>query len=131
MNTTPEANSGCMCAMRRPARALLSAVAITAVAIPLGGCDRWSSKCDTNNTCTIMIEGTQFHDFPRPFDKDSGLKSADRIRLVSAKAGGEAVIDAGGVESTCTQGSSFQIDDTTITCDVVADTKVELTTTRP
>jgi hypothetical protein len=117
--------------MRRPVRALLSITAIAAVAVPLSACDMWSSKCDTDNTCSITIQGDQVHDFPRPYDKDHGLKSADRIRLVSATQGGEALIQAGGVESTCTQGSSFMIVDTTITCDVVGDDKVELTTTRP
>lgn len=117
--------------MRRPARALISAAAISTFALSLGACDRWSSKCDTDNTCSITIQGDQFHDFPRPYDTDHGLKSADRIRLVSATTGGEALIQAGGVESTCTQGSSFKIVDTTITCDVVGDDLVELTTTRP
>lgn len=117
--------------MRRPVRALLSVTAIAALAVPLSACDMWSSKCDTDNTCSIKIQGDQVHEFPRPFDKDHGLKSADRIRLVSAAQGGEALIQAGGVENTCTQGSSFMIADTTITCDVVGDDKVELTTTRP
>ncbi|UUZ44315.1 hypothetical protein LP422_17840 [Janibacter limosus] len=117
--------------MRRPTRAVLSAAAIVAVAVPLSACDTWSSKCDTDNTCSIKISGDQFNDFPRPYDKDHGLESADRIRLVSATQGGEALIRAGGVESTCTRGSSFQIVDTTITCDVVGDDSVELTTTRP
>ncbi|EKA60928.1 hypothetical protein [Janibacter hoylei] len=116
--------------MRQIMRALVPAAVVVAV-LPLAACDTWSSKCDTDNTCKIKIQGDQFHDFPRPYDKDHGLKSADRIRLVSAKQGGEALIQAGGVESTCTQGSSFQIVDTTITCDVVGDDKVELTTTRP
>lgn len=117
--------------MRSPVRTLVSVAAIALVAVPLSACDRWSAECDTDNTCKITIQGDQFHDFPRPYDKSHGQESADRIRLVSAEEGGEALIQAGGVESTCTQGSSFQIVDTTITCDVVADDKVELTTTRP
>ncbi|WP_433955133.1 hypothetical protein [Janibacter indicus] len=117
--------------MRRPVRALVSAAALTALAVPLGACDSWSSKCDTDNTCKIKISGDDFYDFPRPYDTDDGLRSRDRIRLVSATQGGEALIQAGGVENTCTQGSSFQVVDTTITCDVVGDDKVELTTTRP
>lgn len=117
--------------MRRPVRALVSAAALTALAVPLGACDRWSSKCDTDNTCTIKIQGDEFYDFPRPYDTDDGLRSRDRIRLVSAKQGGEAVIQAGGVDHRCAQGESFQVVDTTITCDVVGDDKVELTTTRP
>lgn len=117
--------------MRPATRVLASAAAITAAALPLSACDTWSSTCDSDNTCTIKISGDQFHDFPRPYDKDHGLKSADRIRLVSATQGGEALIQAGGVESTCTQGSSFKIVDTTITCQTVGDDMVELTTTRP
>ncbi|WP_162787001.1 hypothetical protein [Janibacter anophelis] len=120
--------------MRRPAKVLMSTLAAAAVVVSLSGCDRWSSKCDTDNTCEIMIQGDKFHEFPRPYDASEGLKSngavKDRIRLVSATEGGEALIQAGGVESTCTQGSSFVVVDTTITCDVVGDDRVELTTTR-
>ena len=111
-------------------RALVPAAVVVAV-LPLAACDTWSSKCDTDNTCKIKIQGDQFHDFPRPYDKDHGLKSADRIRLVSAKQGGEALIQAGGAENICTQGSSFKVVDTTITCDVVDDDHVELTSRRP
>ena len=88
--------------MRRPVRALVSAAALTALAVPLGACDSWSSKCDTDNTCKIKISGDDFYDFPRPYDTDDGLRSRDRIRLVSATQGGEALIQAGGVENTCT-----------------------------
>lgn len=117
--------------MRRPFRTILCATVLTLSPLALTGCDRWSSKCDADNTCTIKISGDQFHDFPRPYDTDHGLRSADRIRLLYAHAGGEARFQAGGIESTCTQGSSFMIVDTTITCDVVGDDSVELTTTRP
>ena len=55
----------------------------------------------------------------------------DRIRLVRAKKDGEALIQAGGAENICTQGSSFKVVDTTITCDVVDDDHVELTSRRP
>lgn len=113
----------------------MSTLAAAAVVVSLSGCDRWSSKCDTDNTCEIMIQGDKFHEFPRPYDASEGQKSngavKDRIRLVSAAEGGEAVIQAGGVDNTCTQGSSFVVVDTTITCDVVGDDRVELTTTRP
>ena len=113
----------------------MSALAAAAVVVPLSGCDRWSSKCDTDSTCEIMIEGDDFYEFPLPYDASEGYGKTkqikDRIRLVSAAEGGEAVIQAGGVDNTCTQGSSFVVVDTTITCDVVGDDRVELTTTRP
>lgn len=120
--------------MRKPTRPVRSAVGLMAVAVLLVGCNatsRWSSTCDVDNTCTITIQGDRFHDFPRPYDADHGLESADRIRLVSATEGGQALLQAGGVESTCAEGESFVIVDTTITCDVVGDNRVELTTTRP
>ncbi len=44
--------------------------------------------------------------------------------------GGEAVIETNGVENRCTQGASFVVADTTITCDVVGDRKVELSSVR-
>lgn len=116
--------------MRHPTRAILATVAIAALTLPLTACDRWSSKCDTNSTCSIMIQGDRFHSFPRPYNSDHGLRSVDRIRLVSATEGGEAHFQAGGIEPTCTQGNSFTIADTTITCDVVGDDRVELTTVR-
>lgn len=117
-------------AMHHPTRAILATVAIAAFTLPVTACDRWSSKCDTKSTCSITIQGDQFHNFPRPYDSDHGLRSVDRIRLVSAVTNGEAHFQAGGVEPTCTQGSSFTIVDTTITCDVVGDDRVELTTVR-
>lgn len=123
-----------MMPMRRHTRTLLSVAAVAAVTIPLAGCERYSATCDTDNTCDIMIQGTGFNEFPRPYDASEGLENdgaQDRIRLVSAKAGGEALIQAGGKENTCTQGQSFTVVDTTITCDLVEDDKVELTTTRP
>lgn len=49
----------------------------------------------------------------------------------SAKKDGEALIQAGGAENICTQGSSFKVVDTTMTCDVVDDDHVELTSRRP
>lgn len=48
-----------------------------------------------------------------------------------AKKDGEALIQAGGAEIICTQGSSFKVVDTTITCDVVDDDHVEFTSRRP
>lgn len=116
--------------MRHPTRAFFATTAIAALILPMTACDRWSSTCDTKSSCSIMIQGDQFHSFPRPYNSDHGLRSADRIRLVSALEGGEAHFQAGGVEPTCTQGSSFTIVDTTITCDVVGNDRVELTTVR-
>ena len=116
--------------MRHSSRAILATTAIAALILPLTACDRWSSKCDTKSKCSIMIQGDQFHKFPRPYNSDHGLRSADRIRLLSAVEGGEAHFQAGGIEPTCAQGSSFTIVDTTITCDVVGNDRVELTTVR-
>ena len=121
-----------MVLMPRPARTLVSAAVLAALTLTLSGCDRWSSTCDWDNTCEIMIQGDQFHDFPRPYDTDDGLRNtADRIRLVSAEEGGVAFIQAGGAEFTCAQGEVFKVVDTTITCNVVGDDRVEMTTTRP
>ncbi|MGP4992668.1 hypothetical protein ACX5K5_11070 [Glutamicibacter bergerei] len=116
--------------MRHPTRAFLATTTIAVLILPLTACDRWSSKCDTKSNCSIMIQGDQFHKFPRPYNSDHGLRSADRIRLVSASEGGEAHFQAGGVEPTCTEGNSFAIADTTITCDAVGNDRVELTTVR-
>lgn len=116
----------------RTARTLLTVTTAALCVATLSACDSsFSSKCDIDNTCTITIQGSDFHDFPRAYATKDGVNSADRIRLVSATEGGEALIQAGGIESTCTQGSSFVIVDTTITCDVVGDDVVELTSTRP
>ncbi len=120
--------------MRSPVRALLSATAIAAVAVSLSACNSWSAKCDTDNNCEVSMQGDTSHPYPRPFSSSEGTesnKAEDRIALVSATEGGEAVIRAGLKDNTCTQGSSFQIADTTITCEVVGDDKVELTSTRP
>ena len=119
--------------MRQPARGLLTVAAIAALTVPLAACDRYSATCDTGSTCEIEIQGTSFHEFPRPYDASEGIENngaQDRIRLVSASAGGEAVIQAGGDEHTCAEGQSFVVVDTTITCEVVGDEKVELTSTR-
>ncbi|MGE9781884.1 hypothetical protein NMQ01_13390 [Janibacter sp. CX7] len=116
--------------MRHPLRAL-APLAVAVAVLPLAGCDSWSAKCDTDNTCKISIQGNDFYDFPKSYTSGKDLKHHDRIRLVSAKQGGEAVIQAGGADNRCTQGESFQVSDTTITCDSVGDDKVELTSTRP
>src|SRR3954453_10254710 len=91
--------------MRYPSRAVLATAAMAALIFPLTACDRWSSTCDWDSKCSIMIQGDQFHHFPRPYDSDHGLRSADRIRLLSAEEGGEAHFQAGGIEPSCTQGS--------------------------
>lgn len=116
--------------MKQLTGTIVATAMITALIFPLTACERWSSKCDTKSNCSILIEGDRFHHFPRPYNSDHGLRSADRIRLVSAFEGGEAHFQAGGQEPSCTQGSSFTISDTTITCDVVEDDHVELTTVR-
>lgn len=118
-------------------RTRTSVLALAAVlALPLAGCEKssWSSRCTQDlgaSTCTIKMGGSKFRDFPVPYARSQGTRSADKIRLVSATKGGEAVIQGGGQESRCTQGSSYQVQDTTITCDVVEDDYVELSTTRP
>lgn len=120
--------------MRRPTRVALSVAAIAGVTLPVAACDSYSATCDTDSTCSIEIQGDKFNEFPRPYDASEGTKSngtKDRIRLVEATKGGEAVIQAGGKENTCTEGSSFMAVDTEITCDSVGDDKVELTSTRP
>lgn len=113
---------------------LRAATIATGCALLVGavtGCETssFSSSC-SGDGCSIEISGNDFHDFPRPYDADHGVDSADRIRLVSASSGGEAVIQAGGVEHTCTQGGSFRVVDTEITCETVGDNSVELSTTR-
>lgn len=122
-----------MCAMRRPARVLLSAAALVAVTLPLGACETYSATCDTNTVCSIEIQGSKFNEFPRPYDASEGTEpngAKDRIRLVEATKGGEAMIQAGGQDNVCSEGESFVVEDTTITCDVVGDDKVELSSTR-
>lgn len=120
--------------MHRSTRVALSIAAIGAVTIPVAACDTYSATCDTDDTCTIKIQGDKSQDFPRPYDASEGTESdganADRIRLLSAEEGGEAKIVAGDTEATCTEGESFTEVDTTITCDVVGDDKVELSSTR-
>lgn len=120
--------------MLRPTRVALSLAAIAAVTIPVAACDTYSAKCDTDNTCTIEIQGDKSQDFPRPYDASEGVDNdgavPDRIRLLSAKEGGEAKIKAGSTETTCTEGESFTEVDTTITCEVIGDDKVELSSTR-
>lgn len=122
--------------MVRPLRVLASAAALAVIVIPLGACETnsYSSKCDTDNSCEVTMSGTKLNDYPRPFDSGDGVESKpgrDKIRIVSATAGGEATLEADGDEYTCTEGSSFQVVDTTITCEVVGDEEVELTSTRP
>ena len=126
--------SGCLGRMRRPTRTALSVAAVAAVTIPVAACDRYSASCDSDNSCEVEIQATKFNEFPRPYDASEGTKAdggKDRIRLVSAEEGGEAVIQAAGEEHTCAEGESFTAIDTTITCEVVGDEKVELTSTRP
>lgn len=100
--------------------------------LPASACERssWSSDCDADHSCSITIRGSKFHDFPVPYATSQGTRSNDKIRLVSATKGGEAVLQGGGQESRCTQGTSYQVQDTTITCDVVDDDRVELSTVR-
>ena len=121
--------------MRRPARALLSLSAIAALTVPLAACDTYSATCDTKNNCEIEIQGDKIQEFPRPYAASEGTENdgavSDRIQLISAEAGGEAEIEAGSTTATCTEGESFTEADTTITCDVVGDDKVELSSTRP
>lgn len=122
--------------MVRPERLTVSAVALAALAIPLGACETnsYSSSCDTDNSCEVKMSGTKLNEYPRPFDSGDGIESKpgrDKIRIVSATAGGEATLMAAGDEYTCTEGSSFQVVDTTITCESIGDEEVELTSTRP
>lgn len=120
--------------MHRPARALSPAAVL--VALTLGACNTnsYSATCDTDHTCTIEISGNAFHEFPRPYDASEGIEpdggTKDRIRLVSATEGGEATIQAGGRDNTCTEGESFRAVDTTITCEVIGEDRVELSSTR-
>jgi hypothetical protein len=121
--------------IHRTTRPVLALAAGGALIVSLGACDQWSASCDIDNTCKIEITGNDFYKFPRPYATEDGtgkirLKN-DRIRLVRAKKDGEALIQAGGAENICTQGSSFKVVDTTITCDVVDDDHVELTSRRP
>lgn len=104
------------------------------VVIPLAGCDTYSATCDTDNRCSIEIQGSKFNEFPRPYDASEGLEpdgAKSRIRLVEAVNGSEATIQAGGEDNVCSAGESFVVEDTTITCDIVGDDKVELSSTRP
>ncbi|GAB3753767.1 hypothetical protein GCM10027599_15430 [Yimella radicis] len=118
----------------RSLRTTLALVSAGVLSVSLSACDQWSASCETDNTCKIEITGNDFYKFPRPYAADDGSGKVfgknDRIRLVRAKKGGEALIQAGGADNTCAQGSSFKVVDTTITCDVVDDDHVELTSRR-
>lgn len=118
----------------RSIRTTLALASAGVLSVSLSACDQWSASCDTDYSCKIEITGDDFYKFPRPYAIEDGsgkvtLKT-DRIRLVRAKSGGEALIQAGGADNICTQGSSFKVVDTTITCDVVGDDHVELTSRR-
>lgn len=118
--------------MRPTRRTSVALAAAALLAAPLAACETssWSADCDAAGACSVEISGTKFYDFPVPYNAADGTRSADRIRLVEATEGGEAVIQAGDVEGRCAQGESFVVADTTITCDVVGDTRVELSTVR-
>ncbi|HCE60965.1 MULTISPECIES: hypothetical protein [Janibacter] len=116
--------------MRRPTRALV-AVAAASFVTTLAACESnsFSSSC-SGQECSVAIEGDAWNDFPLPYSKDGTSRDKTTITLVSAAPGGEAVIETNGVENRCTQGASFVVADTTITCDVVGDRKVELSSVR-
>lgn len=116
--------------MRRPTRALVTVTA--ALVLPtLAACEStsFSSSC-SGQECRVEIEGDGWNDFPLPYDKAGTSRDKTTITLTSATRGGEAVIETNGVENRCTQGASFVVADTTITCDVVDDRRVELSSVR-
>lgn len=118
--------------MRRVKRALISLVAVLATATSLAACEAnsFTYSC-SGEDCTMTIEGDNWNDFPMTYDRDDSTgDSESTITLLSATQGGEAVIETDGVENRCTQGESFVVADTTITCDVVGDRKVELSSIR-
>lgn len=119
--------------MARTSRPLTALALAAAGALALGACETssFSSDCDSDGTCSISISGTDFHEATLSFAaEDQGSGRTERIRLVEATPGGDAVIQAGGMESRCREGESFVLADTTVTCDVVGDTEVELSTVR-